>query len=296
MELDFEAVFNEKKEPDPATPAEVELVESTPFDSNQLDNLLSFDRAKGSFVELQTKLELMTKKAQLIKVEDADSNKIANEMLIQCRQVQKAVEKIKSTMPEYASAAKFKNSMDRHIRTLFTENLTRISNKILAPKISQYQKAEAELVRRKVAKLAEKEAEERRKQLKIEVDKKAKADALALKEHEERQAKLNLEAKEAGVESVKLDAPILTTAISSPEIITIPPVLETPEKRVETDSGSSTIKAEWIYKIVDPQKVPREYCSPDDKKLKAAVKAGIRTIAGCEISEDFKAAVRVKSK
>jgi len=41
--------------------------------------------------------------------------------------------------------------------------------------------------------------------------------------------------------------------------------------------------------------VPREYCSPDDKKLKEAVKAGIRNIAGCDIKEDFTPKTHIRS-
>ena len=288
MALDFEAAF--KKD----DPAEMEIVEQTPFDSNMLDVLLNVEAAKGNFLVLKNQMGEMTKKAQGLKVEDAKSNKTANEMLIQCRQVEKAVNKIKATMPEYVKAATFKNSMDKYIRELFTNTLTQISNKILAPKINQFQKAEAELQRKIAKKKADEAAIELQKQIEADNKKQAEADALALKEHEARQAKLDAEAAAAGVEAVKLDEPVFEEPPAA-EIITIAPVLEAPETKIQTDAGSSTIKSEWTYKIIDADQVPREHCSPDDKLLKAAVKAGIRTIAGCEIFEDFKAAVRVKS-
>ena len=290
MALDFEAAF--KKD----DPAEMEIVEQTPFDSNMLDVLLNVEAAKGNFLVLKNQMGEMTKKAQGLKVEDAKSNKTANEMLIQCRQVEKAVNKIKATMPEYVKAATFKNSMDKYIRELFTNTLTQISNKILAPKINQFQKAEAELQRKIAKKKADEAAIELQKQIEADNKKQAEADALALKEHEARQAKLDAEAAAAGVEAVKLDEPIKTEALTSMATPAIAPVLEVPETKIQTEAGTSTIKSEWAYKIIDAGQVPREYCSPDDKLLKAAVKAGIRTIAGCEIVEEFKSAVRVKSK
>jgi len=289
LKLNFEAAFEKDDH------AEMEIVEQTPFDSSMLDNLLNIETAKNSFLALKNQMGEMTKKAQGLKVEDAKSNQTANEMLIQCRQVEKSVNKIKATMPEYVKAATFKNTMDKYIRELFTNTLTRISNKILAPKINQWQKGEAELQRRIAKKNADAAAAELQKQIDADNKKQAEADALALKEHEERQAKLNAEAVAAGVEAVKLDEPIKTEALTSMATPAIAPVLEVPETKIQTDAGSSTIKPEWTYKINFHSLVPREYCSPDDKLLKAAVKAGIRTIAGCEIVEDFKAAVRVKS-
>lgn len=290
MELNFNAAFEKDN------PVEMEIVEQTPFDSNMLDSLLNIETAKGNFLALKNQMGEMTKKAQGLKVEDAKSNQTANEMLIQCRQVEKAVDKIKATMPEYVKAATFKNTMDKYIRELFTKTLTHISNKILAPKINQYQKAEAELARNIAQKKADEAAAELQKQIEADNKKQAEADALALKEHNERQAKLDAEAAAAGVEPVKLEGPVKTEALSSMVVPAQAPVLEVPETKIQTEAGTSTIKSEWTHKIIDAGQVPREYCSPDDKLLKAAVKAGIRTIAGCEIFEDFKAAVRVKSK
>ena len=39
------------------------------------------------------------------------------------------------------------------------------------------------------------------------------------------------------------------------------------------------------FDVVDPNLVPRNYCSPDDKKIRAALKLGITEIPGLKIYE-----------
>ena len=44
--------------------------------------------------------------------------------------------------------------------------------------------------------------------------------------------------------------------------------------RTRTDSGVTTsLRSEWVHEIVEARKVPRKYCQPDDKLLRAAVKS-----------------------
>ncbi len=84
------------------------------------------------------------------------------------------------------------------------------------------------------------------------------------------QADINAEAKAKGIEPIKLETPIV------PETKTT--------ARTEAGVTSYTIKR-WVCEITDPLAVPREYCSPDQKKLNAAVENGVRKIAGCNIEE-----------
>ena len=44
--------------------------------------------------------------------------------------------------------------------------------------------------------------------------------------------------------------------------------------------------------VVDPMTVPREYLVVDEKAIRAAVRAGVREIAGVRIYEDVEMAVR----
>jgi hypothetical protein len=65
-------------------------------------------------------------------------------------------------------------------------------------------------------------------------------------------------------------------------------------KSVATQTGSMTGRRPWKHEILDEDAVPREFCSPDPKKLTAAVKAGAREIPGCRIFEDFTVVTRLK--
>ena len=53
------------------------------------------------------------------------------------------------------------------------------------------------------------------------------------------------------------------------------------------DGGMSTSK-EWVFKIISPKLVTREYCEPVESLIRKAVKDGVRTIPGVEIFERAK--------
>lgn len=274
-----------------------EVVETTPFDSNLPYVVLDVDKAQKGFVELKNTMAQLEKAARLIKVDDKTSNQQANEMVIQCGQLLKAVENAKKTMPEYKKAADFKNKIDKFTRETFAKLLQDIQKKILAPKISQFHKAEAELERRKAAKLAEEEAAKRKaehekaEKERIEREKKEREEAL------ERQKKLDEEAKAAGVDTVEVDIPEVNEEIQEPDPTTFQaPVTDEPSKQIKTEGGSAKVEPVWVCKIINSDEVPREYCTPDQKKLDQAVKSGIRNIVGCEIKEEFEVRTRIKSR
>lgn len=52
---------------------------------------------------------------------------------------------------------------------------------------------------------------------------------------------------------------------------------------VKTDSGTSFKREDWDFKVVDPGQVPPAYLVVDEKKIRAAVKAGAREIPGVAI-------------
>lgn len=109
----------------------------------------------------------------------------------------------------------------------------------------------------------------------IEQRKREKAEREAA---QKRQAEMDRQAQEAGVESIHL-----------PEV----PVDQGNKVQVRTETGASiSVQLEWKGQIVDPDQVPREYCSPDQKKIDEAVKAGVREMAGVEITEVPKSRLR----
>lgn len=127
-------------------------------------------------------------------------------------------------------------------------------------------KGSCSVLERKITDYRTKEELERRK--KEEEARKAAA---------EFQEKLDAEAKEAGVEAPIAVAPIIPEAKAT----------------VKTETGVTAYgRTKWKAEIVDEAAVPREYCSADMKKINAAVKGGVRTIAGVKIFEDTKTVFR----
>jgi hypothetical protein len=67
--------------------------------------------------------------------------------------------------------------------------------------------------------------------------------------------------------------------------------LDKKEKQIANDRVKGTQKV-WDFKIIDPLLVPREFLIVDEKMVRAAVKAGVRQIAGIEIFEDTRISIR----
>jgi len=53
--------------------------------------------------------------------------------------------------------------------------------------------------------------------------------------------------------------------------------------REEANTREIGRREHWTYLIVDEYSIPREYCSPDSKKINQAIKDGERTIDGLDI-------------
>ncbi len=63
-------------------------------------------------------------------------------------------------------------------------------------------------------------------------------------------------------------------------------------KTIEPEiSGVSMVKR-WVFEIKEPNKIPGEYYSVDEQKIRAAIAAGVRTIPGVSIYQDETAARR----
>jgi hypothetical protein len=60
------------------------------------------------------------------------------------------------------------------------------------------------------------------------------------------------------------------------------------------DYGSMGVRKVWLFEVVRADLVPAEYLSVDEKKIRAAVAAGVRTIAGVNITEDEQQVSRVR--
>jgi len=82
----------------------------------------------------------------------------------------------------------------------------------------------------------------------------------------------------------KFDAQAKKEGITAPKVVDVVP--PKPETVVHTAGGHSQhLRKEWKGEIVEPEKVPREYCVPDQKLINQAVRMGVREIPGVKIYE-----------
>jgi len=135
---------------------------------------------------------------------------------------------------------KFVDPLNQHVKTInafFAENAApaKEADSILSGKTSAY--------RMKVQEAARKE-QERLRLL-----------------QERRQEKAAARAEEKG-----LDAP---------PVIPIVPTVAPPPKSVKTGAGTVTYRKTSHMEVADPEAVPREWCIPDERKIRAALINGI---------------------
>jgi len=91
------------------------------------------------------------------------------------------------------------------------------------------------------------------------------------------QKELDKQAEEDGVEAVTV----------------IPVKTPKPETTIHTAGGHSQhLRKQWVGEIEDGEKVPREYCVPDQRLINQAVRMGVRTIEGVKIFEKVSAVHR----
>lgn len=91
-----------------------------------------------------------------------------------------------------------------------------------------------------------------------------KQEELIRKANENLQKDLDREAKKSGV--------------AAPQVKAKP--LPKENTTIRTEEGTAFWRDNWVGEVTDPAKVPPEYCSPDQKKINAAVRQGVREIAG----------------
>jgi len=106
--------------------------------------------------------------------------------------------------------------------------------------------------------------------VKLQEMKRREQEKLAQEAAAKLQKDINREAKKKGIEPVQVLAPVV------PETQT----------RARTEAGITSYLAKfWTFEILDDSDVPRIYCSADEKKIREAVKQGVREIRGVRIFE-----------
>lgn len=72
------------------------------------------------------------------------------------------------------------------------------------------------------------------------------------------------------------------------------PVVAKEAARVVASSGRVTAAAStvWKHRVVDPDKLPRQFLMPNDMAIKAAIAGGVREIPGVEVFEELRTVIR----
>lgn len=121
---------------------------------------------------------------------------------------------------------------------------------------------------------------EKAEKLRIEAEQKRQDDLKRLKEEEELQ-RMKAELTENKIDSVKADV----LAIKQKELAESEVKIQTSFK---TSNTNTIISENWDFEIIDEKQVPLDFCSPDPKKIKAAIKNGMKNIPGLRIFDKGK--------
>jgi len=207
---------------------------------------LALIEAKNAFLVWKKRFTQLEEEVKTLEITNEESCQKAAELLATIAKYEKRINE------ECEKRIAIPKTFIKKVKARANEVVKPLTNskKIVKLKLKDY-KTRLELERREM----EKKAEEERKRLQEQLDK---------------------EAKEKGIEPVKL-----------PEV-----TMPKEKLKVSTDKGTVYERKHWAFKIVDFEKIPREYLMVDTKKVNAAIRAGIRNIEGLEIYQEVEIATR----
>ena len=245
----------------------------------------TFDLAPISLnlVPYERHVALMTQAAKSITVTDSASQKIAVSAESRNKKLYKDLEVArKMAVAPYNDHVKKINNLFKTLTGPLLQNEATIKSK---RGVFEYQ---LELERRR--KEAEAREEQRRLQAKLDAEARAQREE-AERKAREAQEKLEKEKDEATRAALEKEIEDETLAATAPTPQA--PLMTERQEIIRTPEGSSYTKFVWKFRIIDPDKVAREFCSPDDKKLAAFVKGGGRQADGIIIEEVAQPVTRV---
>ena len=228
-----------------------------------------------SLVPYERHVALMTQEARGITVTDIASQKIAVSSESRNKKLYKDLETArKSFVAPYNDHVKKINNL---FKTL-TDPLA--SNEALIKTARGKFEYQLELERRR----REAEAREEQRKLQAKLDAEAREQRLEA-ERKAREAAEKLKAEKDEATRAALEKEIAEETLAAAAPTPQAPLMTEKQEVVRTAEGSSYTRFAWKCRIVDPDKVPREYCEPVQKLLDAAAKGGVRQIPGCVVEE-----------
>ncbi len=207
---------------------------------------MDLDEVREAMAVYDKQIDGMVAQAEALKIIDDDSNATAVSMAAQAKRLNNAIEDARTGF------VKPHNEFVKQVNGL--------------AKVYQGRFGAIEAgLKRKISVYSQEKELERRKQ-----------EEAARKAQAEIQAKIDAEAKAAGVEPVKIEAPAVPVQ----------------SRVVRTEAGSASQRKVWKFEVTDPAAVPRSYLLVDEKSIREAVKMGVREISGVRIYEETETVIR----
>jgi len=233
----------------------------------------------------------LAERAEDFKIVSAETHVTAIEMAGQLTKYNKAMDGTrKEIIDPYGNMVNGVNGEVRPIKAIVDKTV-----KVLKGKIGAYDAEQAELARRIAMKAAAEEAAIRQKELEAERQKDIARQEKDRKEALARQKTLDAQAKEAGVEPVKVEVKeVVDPGIPDPVIAV--PKGSSYGGTTRTEVGTSFTVRTWKFKVVSLDQVPKEFTllTLNEKAVKAAVDRGVREIPGLDIYEHSDVRLRTK--
>lgn len=255
-------------------------------------------------------------KAEGLEVTEAAHLQVANDMLKYCQTIEKESElKRKEVIAPYSNFVKEVNDFVKEILKPTEESKIIIKSKILSYNEEQEriraEKAELERKRLEEIRLKEeaeikkreeeerkireaeeakleairKQQEEERKKIALEQDENKRKEMEIERKRLEEQAKIEEARQEIQVKKREMEADEKRIAEDRKRMEELKKIEEEKLKREQEEKENKVkgIRSLWKYEITNESDVPRQFCSPDSKKINEAIKSGVREIAGMKI-------------
>jgi len=244
---------------------------------SEKNNLDSKDTENGAIVET-TKLEnLLTKldeNVAVIIIEKDEHFGKATELL---KKIKTSIKECESSRKKFISPFNdFVSTINLKFKPIKikAENIkANLESKILIyhKTIEEKRRKEAEKIRQEEIKQLEKErAETEKKEAAAKEEQQRIVDAASSFLDEETEI-----VKPDNDDSEKIQAEIEEKKASPLEVQT----------NFKTENVTTSIRKIWTYEILDTSEIPKEFCTPDPKKISLAIKTGAREIPGIRIFE-----------
>lgn len=247
---------------------------------------LDLETVRPRFADYKMEAARIAAEAKALTVQDQESLNIAVMLGGNAKKIAKAIDaQRKEIILDPSEFVKGVNALCKMI----TDSLDDTERTAKA-KIGQYQ-ARVEMERRERERKAREEAEALQRKLQAEAEEANRKAAEEARKRAEEEARAR-NASEAEIEAAKKRAEeeAAKNAVVAPTVAA--PVVQEAPKITRTEAGSASQRKVWSFEVENPEAVPREYLMVDEKKVRDAVRMGVRDIAGVKIFEDTKTVFR----